>query len=133
MSGSRNGTSLGDVPLYHVVALLVTFAAAWGSLAGSPSAGIRRSPVRASAPVAHSLPGESAAGTARLDASSSEAPRVGAGTGTPDVVDCLNTSGVQAVLPHSIPGQGGPQLTATAGEDNPERPAAAVYQPGGAS
>jgi hypothetical protein len=92
-------------------------------------------PARASAPATTSLPGEIAAGsTARPDASSSEAPRVGAGTQTPDVVDCLITSGLPAAVsptPWTL-GHGGPKLTAAAGED-PERPAAAVLQLGGAA
>ena len=85
--------------LSYCAAAEVSFAAAWGSLAGIHTTGTRRSPVRASAPAAHRT-SPRAAGTVRLDA-----------TPTP-----MAHPSVEADT----------QLTAAAGED-PERPAAAVH------
>lgn len=96
-----------------------------GALAGSPSAGFGRTPVRASAPAAPSLPGERAAGsTVRPD----DSPTVAADGSYPGMAGKpFPQPGVSATLPVLTPGQGGPQLTAATG--GTPSPVAAVDQP----
>lgn len=98
------------------------------TLVGIPSAGIRRSPARASAPTAPSLPGERAVGsTVRPDASPRRDAAVdGSGPGVHSPF-----AGATTALPDLGGGQGGPQLTAAASE-TPSL-AAAVFQMAGAS
>lgn len=105
-----------DVLTHCVAAVLVTFAATWGSLVGSPSAGIRRSPARASAPAARIEVQRAAGLTVRSDAPSSSPPHVGPDTAT--------TSS-----PLLERGSGG-QLAATTGET--PSPVVAALQPAGA-
>jgi hypothetical protein len=117
----RSGTN-------HSAAFQVTFAAVWGSLVGSLSVGIRRTPARASAPASPSLPGDGVAGsTARPDAPPSPGvhPGVGAGTLGPHAMRA------DAALPRAAARQGGPKLAAAAQCSGPR--AAAVDQPAGES
>jgi hypothetical protein len=113
--------------LDHSAVFRAIVAAAWGSLAGRND-GIRRTPVRASAPAAPSLPGDGAAGsTVRLDAPPSPGvhPRVEADTQGPRAMRA------DAALPRAAARQGGPQLAATAQCSGPR--AVAVDQPAGES
>lgn len=96
-----------------VVAVQATFATTRGSLVGSLSAGMRRTPARASA--------------ARPDAPPSPGvhPSVGTGTLSPHAMRA------DAALPRAAARQGGPQLAATAQCSGPR--AAAVDHLVGAS